>query len=129
MYFDLPVTPKLQGFAISETSFIIFLLMASRRLDADPFLNELYDKEHFTEFGLEHIASVDGLLHLLGRHYPDIAAPFIERKQSAFKPIYGPEKWKEAIDDGIVDPELVKQWETTKKENEQFFKTFKSYHV
>jgi alpha-dioxygenase len=29
---------KSKGFAISETSFIIFLVKASRRLDADPFL-------------------------------------------------------------------------------------------
>jgi hypothetical protein len=34
---------KSKAFAISETSFIIFLVKASRRLDADPFLkNELY---------------------------------------------------------------------------------------
>merc|ERR1712038_1160967 len=37
---------KIDHFAISETSLIIFLLMASRRLDADPFLNEYMTEEY-----------------------------------------------------------------------------------
>jgi Animal haem peroxidase len=36
---------KIPGFAISETSFHIFILMASRRLEADRFLTEHYTKE------------------------------------------------------------------------------------
>jgi alpha-dioxygenase len=46
---------KIKGFAIFETSFIIFLVMASRRLDADPFLNELYNERSYTKAGLDWI--------------------------------------------------------------------------
>lgn len=35
---------KIQGFAIGETSFLIFLLMASRRLEADRFFNSDFNK-------------------------------------------------------------------------------------
>lgn len=95
--------------------------MATRRLEADPFLHEYYDKEHYTEFGLKYIFDNDGLIELLNRHYPDIAEPFVERGQSAFKPIYGPDKWQESIDDGTVDPIRVQMWKDAKEDNEEFF--------
>jgi hypothetical protein len=113
---------KINGFAISETSFLVFVLMASRRLDADPFLNELYDAEHYTELGLIYIEDTNGILDLLNRHYPDIAAPFVEKNQSAFKPLYGPGKWSDAIASGVVDSELVNIWKKNKAENEAYFK-------
>jgi len=111
---------KIPGFAISEISFIIFLLMASRRLDADPYLNELFTEEYYTPFGIRHIENVSGLLDLLKRHYPDIAKPFIKKGQSAFKPIYGPEKWTEAVENALPK-DLVNLWAETKKSNEAFF--------
>ena len=52
---DLFYENKLKGFAVSETSFVIFLLMASRRLDADPFLNSSTTKKAYTKTGLEWI--------------------------------------------------------------------------
>lgn len=112
---------KLKGFAISETSFIVFLLMASRRLDADPFLNELYDEEHYTEFGLKHIEETNGLLDILRRHYPEIAYPFIARRQSAFKPLYDEKKWEEVIKADFFPKELKLQWERTKGANDAYF--------
>jgi len=112
---------KLKGFAISETSFIVFVLMATRRLEADPFLHELYDEEHYTEFGLEYIEETEGLIDILQRHYPEVAAPFVERKQSAFKPIHGPDKWAEAISSGVVDSDLVDVWHRTKDANDDYF--------
>lgn len=111
---------KIPGFAISETSFIIFLLMASRRLDADPYLNELFTEEYYTQFGIKHIENVSGLLDLLKRHYPDIAEPFVNKGQSAFKPIYGPEKWTEAVDNALPK-DLLNLWAETKKANDAFF--------
>ena len=114
----------MKGFAISETSFIIFLLTATRRLEADPFLHELFDEEHYTDFGLEYIENTEGLVDVLKRHYPTIAAPFVERKQSAFKPIYGPEKWMQALRGGIVDKKLdklIELWQTTREDNDEYF--------
>lgn len=95
--------------------------MATRRLEADPFLHEYFDKEHYTEFGLQYIFDNDGLIELLNRHYPDIAKPFVDRGQSAFKPIHGPEKWQESIEDGTVDPSLLQMWKDVKEDNEEFF--------
>lgn len=109
---------KLKGFAISETSFIVFLLMASRRLDSDPYLNEYYDEEHYTAFGLKHIDEVRGLKDLLARHYPDLAKAFPDG-HSAFKPIYGASKWEE--NEGIISSQTKEIWAQTKASNDAFF--------
>merc|ERR1712045_671172 len=109
---------KIKGFAISETSFIIFLLMASRRLDADPFLNEYMTPEYYTQWGLDHVEETMGLKDLLKRHYPDLAKPF--EKQSAFKPLGGKELWTKAID-SVVDDDLKAIWKANKESNEKYF--------
>lgn len=111
---------KIKGFAISETSFIIFLLMASRRLEADPYLNEYFNEEYYTAFGKKHVYETDSLVDVLKRHYPDIAKTFTDRKQSAFKPIYGPAEWKEALKHKDADF-LHKAWKATKESNDKFF--------
>merc|ERR1712165_181994 len=111
---------KIKGFAISETSFIIFLLMASRRLEADPYLNEYFNEEYYTAFGKKHVYETDSLVDVLKRHYPDIANTFTDRKQSAFKPIYGPAEWKEALKHKDADF-LHKAWKVTKESNDKFF--------
>jgi alpha-dioxygenase len=115
---------KLRGFAISETSFIIFLLMASRRLDADPFLNELYNEDTYTKTGLEWIENTSSLKDILKRHYPSLAAK-IPEKQSAFKP-YGTKEealsaWDKAANDGVIDAKIQSYWAGVKKQNDTFF--------
>lgn len=113
------------SFALSETSFIIFLLMASRRLDADPFLNELYNEDIYTKFGLKHVKKTKQLVELLDRHYPDLAEAFKDKngnfKQSAFKPTLGPADWEKAINDNVVPEKYTKEWAATKARNEKFF--------
>lgn len=113
------------AFALSETSFIIFLLMASRRLSADPFLNELYNEETYSKFGLKLVKENKGLFDLLERHYPDLAADFKDdkgkAKQSCFKPILPGEAWGKAIENKVVPEELTKIWQTTKERNAEFF--------
>ncbi|KAA8530266.1 hypothetical protein F0562_004975 [Nyssa sinensis] len=53
---------KIKGFAISETAFIIFLLMASRRLEGDRFFTSYFNEETYTKEGLEWIIhSIDKL--------------------------------------------------------------------
>jgi len=113
------------SFALSETSFIIFLLLASRRLDADPFLNEYYTEEYYSKFGLAHVKQNGGLLELLERHYPDIAEEFKSKhstsKPSAFTPTLGPDDWANAISSGVVPKDISAVWETTKEENKKYF--------
>ena len=113
------------SFALSETSFIIFLLMASRRLDADPFLNELYNEETYSKFGLKHVKDNGGLIELLERHYPDMTEDFKDKKgnfkQSAFKPTLTGKDWEKAIKDKVVPEKYSKEWALTKARNEQFF--------
>lgn len=114
---------KLPGFAISETSFIVFLLMASRRLDADPFLNEYMTAKYYTKYGLKHVESVMGMTDLLNRHYPKLAAPFLKKKQSAFKPLGTQDDWKDAIAKGVVPDAITNHWKDVKERNAQTFKS------
>ncbi len=113
------------AFALSETSFIIFLLMASRRLDADPYLNQNFNEKFYTEFGLKHLNETEGLFDLLERHYPALAKDFKgedgKRKQSAFKPTLGAESWDNAIEKGVVPESITKVWKETKEANDKFF--------
>jgi len=76
---------KIPGFAICETSFIIFLVMASRRLESDPFLHEYFDEAHYSATGLKWIEDTMGLRDVLARHYPDLVQD-IPESMSAFTP-------------------------------------------
>merc|ERR1712038_1155590 len=109
------------SFALSETSFIIFLLMASRRLEADPYLNQYYNETYYTEIGLKHVKDTVGLVDLLDRHYPDLAKDFKDRNQSAFKPTLGPADWVKAIEKGVVPKSMTSVWADTKEKNKKFF--------
>jgi alpha-dioxygenase len=115
---------KIPGFALSETSFIIFLLMASRRLDADPYLNELYTEKYYTSFGLKHVEETSGLIDLMKRHYPDIADKF-PKNQSAFKPIYDADRWAEK-DVKATFSKHVENWNKVKNDNQAFFDGLKA---
>mmetsp|Transcript_8657 Transcript_8657/g.16135 ORF Transcript_8657/g.16135 Transcript_8657/m.16135 type:complete len:658 (-) Transcript_8657:209-2182(-) len=112
------------GFALSETSFLIFLVMASRRLESDPYLNEYYTEEYYTKAGLDHVKSVEGLFDLVKRHYPELAKDFEKSngkaKQSCFKPTLAPTDWNIAIDK-YVDTETKEEWKRTKEANKKFF--------
>ncbi|PWA60460.1 heme peroxidase [Artemisia annua] len=44
---------KIKGFAISKTDFVIFIIMASRRLEADRFFTSDVNEEVYTKKGLE----------------------------------------------------------------------------
>lgn len=84
---------KIRGFAISETQFNIFLLMASRRLEADRFLNEDFNENTYTRAGLAWVHGVRNLRDVLERHFPEMRVHFKDRNKSAFKPTT---KWPEA---------------------------------
>ncbi|PHU27582.1 Alpha-dioxygenase 1 [Capsicum chinense] len=74
---------KLKGFAISETAFFIFLLMASRRLEADRFFTSNYNEETYTKKGLEWANTTESLKDVLDRHYPGMTEKWMN-SNSAF---------------------------------------------
>ncbi|KAK1316147.1 Alpha-dioxygenase 1 [Acorus calamus] len=63
---------KIKGFAISETAFFIFVLMASRRLEADRFFTSDFNEETYTKKGLEWVNTTESLRDVITRHYPEI---------------------------------------------------------
>ncbi|CAA3021966.1 alpha-dioxygenase 1-like [Olea europaea subsp. europaea] len=74
---------KIRGFAISETAFIIFLLMASRRLEADRFFTSDFNEEVYTMKGLEWVNTTESLKDVLDRHYPEMTKKWMN-SSSAF---------------------------------------------
>lgn len=63
---------KIKGFAISETAFTIFLVMASRRLEADRLFTSDFNEETYTKKGLQWVNTTESLKDVLDRHYPDM---------------------------------------------------------
>ena len=76
--------PLPPGFGFSETAFLIFVLMASRRLKSDRFFTDDYRAEVYTETGLKFIDETT-MLTVLKRHYPELA-PALAGLDNAFKP-------------------------------------------
>ncbi|XP_058186744.1 alpha-dioxygenase PIOX [Rhododendron vialii] len=74
---------KIKGFAISETAFVIFLLMASRRLEADRFFTANFNEETYTEKGLEWVNTTESLKDVIDRHYPAMTSTWMN-STSAF---------------------------------------------
>lgn len=73
---------KIPGFAISETAFHIFILMASRRLEADRFFTQDFNPKVYTKEGFEWVKKTESLKDVLKRHYPNLEV----RGKSAFTP-------------------------------------------
>ncbi|KAJ8753691.1 hypothetical protein K2173_026367 [Erythroxylum novogranatense] len=74
---------KIEGFAISETAFFIFLIMASRRLEADRFFTTNFNNETYTKKGLEWVNKTESLKEVINRHFPGMAKKWM-RSSSAF---------------------------------------------
>ncbi|XAR68387.1 hypothetical protein NMG60_11003488 [Bertholletia excelsa] len=75
---------KIKGFAISETAFLIFLLMASRRLEADRFFTTNFNEESYTEKGLEWVNKTETLKDVIDRQCPEMTRKWM-RSASAFE--------------------------------------------
>lgn len=73
------------GFGFGETLFQIFILNATRRLQADRFYTDCYNEETYTQEGLEWIDHTD-LKAVLLRHYPELAATGLGNVTNAFEP-------------------------------------------
>ncbi|KAI3722328.1 hypothetical protein L2E82_33361 [Cichorium intybus] len=74
---------KIKGFAISETAFIIFVIMASRRLEADRFFTSDFNEDVYTKKGLEWVNTTESLKDVLDRHYPEMTGRWMN-SASAF---------------------------------------------
>lgn len=60
------------NFGFGETMFQIFIVMASRRLMADPFFTDLYNSKTYTKAGIAWIDH-EGFMHkVIGRHMPEL---------------------------------------------------------
>ncbi|CAM9820746.1 unnamed protein product, partial [Laminaria digitata] len=58
---------KIDGFAISETSFHIFIVMASRRLEADRFFTKDFTPKVYSQEGYDRVSNTKGIHDLLLR--------------------------------------------------------------
>jgi hypothetical protein len=73
------------GFGFGETMFQIFILNATRRLQADRFYTDCYTEEYYTREGLEWIDNTDFKTVIL-RHYPELASTGLGNIKNAFEP-------------------------------------------
>jgi hypothetical protein len=73
------------GFGFGETMFQIFILNATRRLQADRFFTDDYDEAHYTQEGLAWIDDTDLKTALL-RNYPELADTGLNNIKNAFEP-------------------------------------------
>jgi hypothetical protein len=73
------------GFGFGETLFQVFILNASRRLEADRFFTDAYNEETYTKEGLDWVdaATMKGVLL---RHYPELGATGLGNVTNAFEP-------------------------------------------
>jgi hypothetical protein len=97
------------GFGFGETVFQIFIVSASRRLQADRFYTDDYNEEVYTPEGLEWIDQTD-LKTVLLRHYPELADTGLANIKNAFEP------WDDGPD---LDPERhpLREWDSELKDD------------
>lgn len=73
-----------RGFAFSDTAFRVFILMASRRLEADRFFTSHYNEDVYTTEGIKWVEEND-LKKVLLRHYPKLE-PVVSDTEWIFAP-------------------------------------------
>lgn len=73
------------GFGFGETLFQIFILNATRRLQADRFYTDCYTEEYYTAEGLRWVDTTDFKTVLL-RHHPELAGTGLANIKNAFEP-------------------------------------------
>ncbi len=73
------------GFGFGETLFQIFILNASRRLQADRFYTDCFNEDVYTVEGMRWIDQTD-LKTVLLRHHPELADTGLANIKNAFEP-------------------------------------------
>ncbi|HET9934550.1 MAG TPA: peroxidase family protein, partial [Polyangiaceae bacterium] len=81
------------GFGFGETLFEVFILNASRRLQADRFFTDSYREDIYTAEGLAWVDDAT-LKKVILRHFPELAKTGLASVDNAFEP------W----DSGPLDP-------------------------
>ena len=76
--------PKPKGFGFSDTAFRVFVLMATRRLEADRFFTVDYRPEVYTRAGLQWI-DANTMSTVLLRHFPELE-PALRGVENLFAP-------------------------------------------
>jgi hypothetical protein len=76
--------PKPKKFGFGDTTFRIFLVMTSRRLNSDRLFTTDYTPEVYTQVGLDYIDD-NNLSKILVRHFPGLQ-PSLRGLKSAFAP-------------------------------------------
>ncbi|HEY7692915.1 MAG TPA: peroxidase family protein [Gaiellaceae bacterium] len=76
--------PKPAGFGFSDTAFRVFVLMASRRIEADRFLTVDYRPEVYTQAGLDWVDE-NTMRSVLLRHFPRLE-PSLAGVDNVFAP-------------------------------------------
>jgi hypothetical protein len=97
------------GFGFGETVFQIFIVSASRRLQADRFYTDYYNEDVYTPEGLRWIDQTD-LKTVILRHYPELADTGLANIKNAFEP------WDEGPK---LDPERhpLRAWDAELKDD------------
>ncbi len=72
------------GFGFSDTAFRVFILMASRRLQSDRFLNADFRPEIYSPLGMDWVAN-NTMTTVLLRHCPELG-PVLPTSATAFAP-------------------------------------------
>jgi hypothetical protein len=73
------------SFGFGETMFQIFILNATRRLQADRFYTDCFNADVYTPEGLRWIDEVD-LKTVILRHFPELASTGLANIRNAFEP-------------------------------------------
>ena len=73
------------GFGFGETLFQIFILNATRRLQADRFYTDCYNEQTYTREGLAWIDDAD-LKTVILRHFPELGSTGLGNIRNAFEP-------------------------------------------
>ncbi|HKU40810.1 MAG TPA: peroxidase family protein, partial [Polyangiales bacterium] len=73
------------GFGFGETLFEVFILNASRRLEADRFFTDDYNESVYTPEGIEWVDQVTFKSVLL-RHYPELRGTGLSNIDNAYEP-------------------------------------------
>jgi hypothetical protein len=71
------------GFAISDTAFRIFIVMAARRIKSDRFLTDDYTPEVYTQTGIDWVEN-NGMREVLLRHAPSLGSILADVRNSFF---------------------------------------------
>lgn len=75
---------KPPGFAISDTAFRIFIVMAGRRIKSDRFLTSDYNAQVYTPLGIDWVEK-NGMREVLLRHAPSLH-PVLRNVRNSFFP-------------------------------------------